>query len=70
MSIRAGLILARGTPIRHAALRHVTGVVQSHFFEDFEVWYVIDWVADGFAPNVKWDTVRELPSALHLLAAC
>jgi hypothetical protein len=57
-----------GSPIQHRDLPHVVGVVQRAFFEGGTTYYVVEWSEEGFAPNVREDHVRSLPSALHLLA--
>jgi hypothetical protein len=58
-----------GTPIRHRDHPDVVGVVASAYFDRSKLWYVIDWLVEGFAPQVKATWVRELPSEMHLLAS-
>ena len=65
---RAG-VLPVGTPIRHRSLPEVVGVIRSSFMDDYKWWYVIDWLVEGFAPQARQDWIRELPSAMHLLAS-
>ena len=64
-----GLILSNGTPIRHRDREDVTGVIRGHCFENKRIYYLVDWLVEGFAPQVLKSHVRELPSPLHLLAA-
>ena len=66
---RRGLFTT-GTPVRHANLREVTGVVQGHYFEGSVAWYVVEWLVEGFAPCIERTKIREIASPLHLLAAC
>ncbi len=65
---RAGIFPA-GTPVRHCDLPEVVGVICSSFREKSRWWYVIDWLSEGFAPQVRHDWIRELPSEMHLLAS-
>jgi len=62
-------VLPAGTPVRHFEQHDVVGVVKTHFFEGKRIWYVIDWLKGGFAPQMKKTWVRELPSEMHLLAS-
>ena len=65
---RAG-VLPVGAPIRHRDLPDVVGVIRSSFRENYQWWYVVDWLVEGFAPQAREDWIRELPSAMHLLAS-
>lgn len=62
-------ILPNGTPVRHVDKPEVTGVIRGHCFEGRRVHYLVDWLVDGYAPQVLKSHVRELPSPLHLLAS-
>lgn len=60
-----------GTPVQHRDHEKVVGVVSGHFFDKKRLNYVVDWLTEGFAPNVRKSVLRELPSEMHLLAlAC
>ena len=67
--ILRGYILANGTPVRHRDKSEVTGVIRGHCFEDKRVYYLVDWLVEGYAPQVLKSHVRELPTPLHLLAS-
>lgn len=57
-----------GTPVRHRDKPEVVGVIEGAYWEAKTLWYVIDWLVDGFAPQAKATWVRELPTEMHLLA--
>ena len=58
-----------GTPVRHRDLPSVVGVISAAFYDAGALYYNVDWIeGEGFAPTVRSDHVRILPSALHLLA--
>jgi len=56
-----------GAPVKHYC-RNAVGVVQSYYFEEGRLHYVVEWLSEGIAPNVPRDAVVELPSEMHLLA--
>jgi hypothetical protein len=58
-----------GMPVRHRDLPDVVGIVSAAYYDRSSLHYVIDWLVEGFAPNVHWTTVCELPSEMHLLAS-
>ena len=62
-------VMSNGTPVRHCDLADVVGVVCGHFWERGMLYYLIDWLVEGFAPHVTSTCVRELPSEMHLLAS-
>lgn len=62
-------LLCEDTPVRHCDLPDVVGVIRSSFREKGHWWYVVDWLQEGFAPQVRGDWIRELPSAMHLLGS-
>ena len=59
-----------GSPVQHRDLPGVVGVISAAFHDQGKLYYVVDWLDEGggFAPTVRSDHVRLLPSALHLLA--
>jgi hypothetical protein len=62
-------LLPANTPVRHRDRPDVVGVIRSSSWIDGEAWYTVEWLAEGFAPQVRKDWIRELPSAMHLLGA-
>jgi hypothetical protein len=62
-------LLRENTPVRHCDLPEVVGVIRSSFREKGRWWYVVDWLVEGFAPQIRGDWLRELPSEMHLLAS-
>lgn len=47
----------------------MVGTVVAYYFVQSRLHFVVDWVSEGFAPNVPSDAVVELPSEMHLIAS-
>lgn len=57
-----------GTPVSHRDRPEVVGVIEGSYWEKSKLWYVVEWIVEGFAPQVRSTWVRELPTEMHLLA--
>lgn len=60
--------LPAGTPVSHRDRPEAVGVIDGSYWEKNKLWYVVEWIVEGFSPQVKATWVRELPTEMHLLA--
>jgi len=60
--------LRKNTPVRHRDRPNAVGFVQSAYVDSNDIWYVIDWIVEGFAPQAKATWVREIDNEMEVLA--
>jgi len=62
-------LLRVGAPVQHRTRPDAVGVIERAFYDGSALYYVVEWLVEGFAPQIPAGWVRELPSEMHLLAS-
>lgn len=56
------------TPVRHRDVPGAVGFIKSAYWESKTLWYVIEWIVEGFAPQAKAAWVCEIHNEMEVLA--